>query len=166
MFQWLKGDARQSFFGKETAKSIEKLKSVTVGYTAPDFTVPDSSGKLYSLRTFRGHYLLVDFWASWCGPCKGEIPYLKEAYTRFHDKGFRILSVSLDDKRDAWMNALHTFQMPWPQVSDVNGFHSVVNELYPIPSIPKTLLLDPEGKIIATDLRGHALDQRLEQLLK
>ncbi|HNF71558.1 MAG TPA: TlpA disulfide reductase family protein, partial [Chitinophagaceae bacterium] len=135
-------------------------------YIAPDFTLPDSTGtKKYTLSKIKRSYLLVDFWASWCGPCKGEIPFMKTAYERFHKKGFEILSVSLDDKKDNWLNALRYFQMPWPQVSDVKGFRSVVNDLYPIPSIPKTLLLDPEGKIVATDLRGPALDQKLEELL-
>jgi thiol-disulfide isomerase/thioredoxin len=166
MFSFLKGKAKTCFYGLETEKSITKLKAVTVGYIAPDFTLPDSSGKKnYTLSKFRGKYLLVDFWASWCGPCKTEIPYIKEAYERFHKKGFDVLSVSLDDKREAWLNSLKVFQMPWTQVSDSKGFRSIVNDLYPIPSIPKTLLLDKEGKIIATDLRGKALDLKLEELL-
>ena len=166
MFSKLNGKALTSFYGIEAKKAIEKLRSVTVGYIAPDFTLPDSTGtKKYTLSKIKRSYLLVDFWASWCGPCKGEIPFMKTAYERFHKKGFEILSVSLDDKKDNWLNALRYFQMPWPQVSDVKGFRSVVNDLYPIPSIPKTLLLDPEGKIVATDLRGPALDQKLEELL-
>ena len=165
MYSFLNGPAKTCFYGVETKKSINKLRAVTVGYMAPDFTQPDTTGKNYSLSTFKGKYLLVDFWASWCGPCKGEIPFMKEAYAHFHDKGFEILSVSLDDKREAWMNALRQFKMPWAQVSDVKGFRSVVNDLYPIPSTPKTLLLDQTGKIIATDLRGPALDSKLEELL-
>jgi peroxiredoxin len=162
----LSGVGRTCFYGVESKKLIEKLKAVTVGYMAPDFTLPDTSGtKNYSLSQFKGRYLLVDFWASWCGPCKGEIPFLKEAYTQFHDKGFDIMSVSLDDKRENWLAAVKQFQMPWAQVSDCKGFRNKVNELYPIPSIPKTLLLDKTGKIIATDLRGKALDAKLEELL-
>jgi peroxiredoxin len=166
MFSYLREKGKSSFYGIETEKSIQKLRAVTIGYEAPDFSLPDSSGtKVHTLSSFRGRYVLVDFWASWCGPCKTEIPYLKAAYTRFHEKGFDILSVSLDDKRDAWTKALQQFQMPWPQVSDVKGFRSIVNDLYPIPSIPKTLLLDRQGKIIATDLRGNSLDKKLEELL-
>ena len=165
MYTKLSGKALSSFYGKEAKKATDKLRAVTVGYIAPDFTLPDSSGtKKYTLSKLRGKYLLVDFWASWCGPCKGEIPYMKEAYKNFHDKGFEIMSVSLDDKRENWLNALRQFQMPWIQVSDCKGFRSTVNDLYPIPSIPKTILLDKEGKIIATDLRGTALDKKLEEL--
>lgn len=166
MYSFLNGKGVSSFYGTEAKKTIDKLRAVTIGYMAPDFTLPDSSTKKkYSLSSFRGKYVLVDFWASWCGPCKGEIPYMKTAYERFHAKGFEILSVSLDEKREAWLNALKQFNMPWYQVSDSKGFRSVVNDLYPIPSIPKTLLLDKEGKIIATDLRGDALDRKLEELL-
>jgi len=166
MYSYLKGIGRTSFYGVETGKSVEKLRAVTVGYMAPNFTLPDSTGKKkYSLSSFKGNYLLVDFWASWCGPCKTEIPFIKQAYERFHSKGFDVLSVSLDDKREAWLNGLKQFEMPWPQVSEIKGFRSVVNDLYPIPSIPKTLLLDKTGKIIATDLRGEALDKKLEELL-
>ncbi|GBL35438.1 thiol-disulfide oxidoreductase ResA [Filimonas sp.] len=165
MYSYLTGAGKTSFYGMETEKSINKLRAVTIGYMAPDFTQPDTSGKKYTLSSFKGKYLLVDFWASWCGPCKAEIPFMKEAYEHFHAKGFEILSVSLDDKREAWINALRQFKMPWAQVSDTKGFRSIVNDLYPIPSIPKTLLLDKTGKIIATDLRGPALDSKLEELL-
>jgi alkyl hydroperoxide reductase subunit AhpC len=91
---------------------------------------------------------------------------LKQAYTKFHDKGFEIISVSLDDKKPNWTNALNQYQMPWVHISDVKGFNSRVNELYYVPSIPKTLLLDKTGKIIAKDLRGPALDAKLAELLK
>ena len=147
-------------------KMLSKLRAIEVGYMAPDFTLPDSTEKKkYTLSALRGKYVLLDFWASWCGPCKAEIPYLKKAYTNFHHKGFEIMSVSLDDKKDKWTSALKQFQMPWIQVSDIKGFSSIVNDLYHVPSIPKTLLLDKTGKIIATDLRGDALNKKLEELL-
>jgi peroxiredoxin len=169
MFQFLEGKGKTSFYGVELTKLMNKLKAVEVGYMAPDFTLPDSTGnKKYTLSKIYGQnkYVLIDFWASWCGPCKGEIPFLKTAYERFHNKGFDIISVSLDDKKQAWLAALRQYQMPWIHISDVKGFNSAVNELYHVPSIPKTLLLDKTGKIIATDLRGRALDLKLEELLK
>lgn len=166
MFQFLKGKARVGFYGTELNKMMSKLKAIEVGYIAPDFTLKDSSGKKsYSLHGLRGKYVLVDFWASWCGPCKAEIPFLKKAYEKYHSKGFEIMSVSLDDKKDAWLNSLKQFQMPWIQVSDVKGFNSIVNDLYHVPAIPKTLLLDKNGTIISTDLRGDALENKLKELL-
>jgi thiol-disulfide isomerase/thioredoxin len=166
MYRILTGPAKTGFYGTELNKMLTKLRAVEVGYMAPDFTLSDSSGKKkHTLSGYRGKYVLIDFWASWCGPCKQEIPYLKTAYSRFHNKGFEILSVSLDDNKDKWTAALRQFQMPWIHISDVKGFNSVVNELYHVPSIPKTLLLDKTGKIIATDLRGEALDRKLEEIL-
>ena len=168
MYQQLEGKALTCFYGKELTKFLNKMKSVEVGYQAPDFTLADSTGnKKYTLSKVysQNKYTLIDFWASWCGPCKGEIPFLKTAYEQFHKKGFEIISVSLDDKKPNWLAALRQFQMPWIQISDVKGFSSAVNELYHVPSIPKTLLLDKTGKIVATDLRGNALDLKLEELL-
>lgn len=166
MFNFLKGNARTGFYGKEVEKTARRLRAVSVGFIAPDFTLPDSSGqKNYTLSSFRGKYTLLDFWASWCGPCKSEIPFMKTAYEHFHNKGFEIFSVSIDENPYNWKNALQYYQMPWVHVIDFPKQASVINPLYPLPTIPKTLLLDKEGKIIATDLRGTALDQKLEQLL-
>lgn len=167
MSRSLSGKGASSFYGKEVNKMVSKLRAVQVGNMAPDFTLPDSTGlKNYTLSKFRGQYVLIDFWASWCGPCKGEIPFLKQAYSTYHSKGFEIISVSLDSKRDAWLAALRQYAMPWIHISDTKGFNSIVNDLYHVPSIPKTLLLDKNGKIIFTDLRGPALEQKLGELLK
>ena len=166
MYGFLRGKAKTSFYGNELNRMLSKLRAIEVGYQAPDFTLPDTSGtKKITLSKLRGQYVLIDFWASWCGPCKAEIPYLKRAYQAFHSKGFEILSVSLDDKRDKWLDAVRQYQMPWLHASDVRGFSSIVNELYHVPAIPKTLLLDKTGKIIATDLRGVYLEQKLAELL-
>lgn len=166
MVNYLSPKVQKSHFGKECSKMLGKLRSITVGNVAPDFELPDSTGKKkYKLSSLRGKYVLVDFWASWCGPCKAEIPHLKQAYMGYKNKGFEIVSVSLDSKEDAWKASLRQFQMPWLQISDVKGFNSVVNDLYHVPSIPKTLLLDKNGVIIATDLRGPMLEKKLSELL-
>ncbi|MBP6455817.1 MAG: AhpC/TSA family protein [Chitinophagaceae bacterium] len=165
MFNILTAKNKQSFFGKKISSLKTKMHSSDIGFMAPDFTLPNEKGKKITLKSLRGKYVLIDFWASWCGPCKAEIPNLKTAYEKYHDKGFEILSVSLDDKREKWDAALAQFQMPWLQVSDVKGFQSVVSDFYYIPSIPKTLLLDKTGKIIGKDYRGNALEKKLEELL-
>lgn len=163
LYQILQGKARTNFYGKELAKTMEKLKSVEVGYIAPDFTLSDSSGKSYTLRKIKAEYILLDFWASWCGPCKAEIPSMKKAYEKFHDQGFEIVSVSVDQKVDAWKAALVQFQMPWIHLIEKNR---TVSDLYHFPTIPKTVLMDKTGKILATDLRGEALDMKLTELYK
>lgn len=162
MFQFLRDKGKTGFYGRELTKTMDKLKSVEVGYTAPDFTLADSSGKKYTLRAVPSKYILLDLWASWCGPCKAEIPFMKKAYEKFHGKGFEIVSVSVDAKREAWLAALNQFQMPWIHLIETE--HTVSN-LYHFPTIPKTILMDQQGKIIATDLRGDALDEKLNELL-
>jgi peroxiredoxin len=162
MYQFLTGKAKTSFYGTELNKTMMKLKSVEPGYTAPDFTLTDSSGKKFSLRKIKGEYILLDFWASWCGPCKAEIPYMKKAYELFHEKGFEIVSVSIDSKRDNWIAALNMFKMPWIHLLEEDH---IVSDLYHFPTIPKTLLMDKTGKIIAADLRGERLEKKLSELL-
>jgi thiol-disulfide isomerase/thioredoxin len=162
LYQFLHDNARTGFYGKELSKTMNKLKSVEPGYIAPDFTLADSNGKAYTLRKIKSKYILLDFWASWCGPCKAEIPYMKKAYEKFHSKGFEIVSVSIDAKKDAWLAALKQFQMPWIHLLEADH---IVSDLYHFPTIPKTLLMDDKGTILAADLRGELLDKKLEELL-
>ncbi|MBL7753543.1 MAG: AhpC/TSA family protein [Chitinophagaceae bacterium] len=161
----LQGKAKTCYYGQECIKLLSKQKAVTKGYKAPDFTLKDSSGKAYTLSKLKSKYILIDFWASWCGPCKAEIPHMKQAYAKYHSKGFEILSVSIDAKEDAWRQALRQFQMPWIHVLDIRGQKGSTMDLYHTPSIPKTLLIDAQGMIIDTDLRGPMLEQRLSELL-
>jgi peroxiredoxin len=137
-----------------------------VGKTAPEFSLPDFKGNMISLNSFRGKYLLVDFWASWCRPCRAENPNVVKAYNRFKDKNFTILGVSLDKDKDAWMKAAMDDGLSWNHVSDLQEWNSVVVPLYKIDGIPYNVLIDPSGKIIAEGLRGEDLEKKLEEVLK
>lgn len=133
-----------------------------------DFEQPDVDGKMHKLSDYvgDGKYVLVDFWASWCGPCRAEVPNVKAAYEKYHAKGFEIVGVSLDNKKEAWTKAIDQLGMPWIQLSDVQGWKNAAAQKYGVNSIPCTLLLDPNGVIIGGDYRGEELAKKLEELLK
>ncbi len=138
-----------------------------VGQTAPEFSLPDPNGKLISLSSFRGRYVLVDFWASWCKPCRMENPTVVDAYARFKNRNFTVLGVSLDqpDGKNDWMNAVMKDRLVWTQVSDLQYWNSPVVPLYNIQGIPYNVLVDPNGKVVAESLRGEQLAATLEQVL-
>ena len=133
-----------------------------------DFTMPDITGKERKLSDFvgNGKYILVDFWASWCGPCLREMPHVKAAYEKYKDKGFDIVGVSLDKDKNAWENAINRLGMEWNHLSDLKGWYSKGAQVYNIRSIPATILFGPEGNIIATNLRGNQLEEKLKEVLK
>ena len=136
-----------------------------VGEIATDFSAPTPDGKELSLKDLRGKVVLVDFWASWCGPCRRENPNVVAAYNKFKDKGFDILSVSLDNNRERWLGAIEQDGLVWHHISDLKGWGSVPAQLYKVTGIPFTMLVDRDGKIIAKNLRGAALEMKLKEVL-
>ena len=137
-----------------------------VGSVAPDIALNDTTGKAVALSSLRGNYVLVDFWASWCGPCRAENPNVVRMYNKFKDKGFTIYSVSLDRTKGEWERAIRNDNLPWTHVSDLKFWQSTAAQQYGVQAIPATFLLDKDGKIIAKNLRGDALEAKLDEVLK
>jgi peroxiredoxin len=167
LFNTLSPDLQDSEPGKSLKSAIDRSKITGIGATAPDFTQDDVNGKPVTLSSFRGKYVLIDFWASWCGPCRQENPNLVKTYNKYKDKNFTVLGVSLDrpDGKADWLKAIKNDGLVWTQVSDLNFWSNKVAVLYFIGQIPSNFLLDPNGKIIARDLRGTDLDNKLEEIL-
>ena len=159
-----------SLAGSEYVNQIEsmisRMEKVQVGSIAPDFTLPDVDGNPVSLSSFRGKYVLVDFWAAWCPDCRKENPNIVAAWEKYKDKNFAVLGVSLDRKRDQWLAAIEKDNLTWTQVSDLKYWDSEAAVLYCIRWIPMSFLIDPEGKIVSIGLEGKELHNKLEELLK
>jgi thiol-disulfide isomerase/thioredoxin len=165
-FNLLDDKVKNSESGKNLSNYISYISIGSVGTLAVDFTQNDTLGHPLSLSSFKGKYVLVDFWASWCQPCRRENPNIVKLYDKYKDKNFAILSVSLDNSKEKWLNAIKEDRLTWNHISDLKYWNNEVAVLYKIQSIPQNFLVDPEGVIISKDLHGENLDQKLKELLK
>lgn len=166
LFDGFSPEVKKSFYGNFIENILVRKEGLGIGKKAPNFSQADALGKPISLESFKGKYVLVDFWASWCGPCRQENPNLVRTYQKFKTKNFEILGVSLDNNKEKWLQAIKDDQLNWQQVSDLKYWKNEVAVQYGVQSIPANFLLDKEGKIVAKGLRGQALDNALEQLLR
>ena len=162
---FLDPSVRTSVYVTELKKLGDKMRITDVGSMAPDFTLNTPEGTPLTLSSLRGKIILLDFWASWCVPCRKENPNVVAVYSKYKDKGFDILGVSLDREKGAWVKAIADDQLTWHHVSDLKFWQSEAAVKYGVQSIPLTLLLDKEGKIIAKNLRGEELSKKLAELL-
>jgi len=156
---------RNSNIGKSLADYIAYNKVGSIGTPAMEFTQNDTAGQPVTLASFKGKYVLIDFWASWCRPCRAENPNVVKVYNKFKDKNFTVLGVSLDQEKDAWLKAITKDKLTWTQVSDLQSWSNAVAQMYRVQSIPQNFLVDPKGNIVAKDLRGPDLEKKLCELL-
>ena len=166
VFLTISPELRNSYFGKQVAERIAVFKKTQEGVEAQDFSQPDVDGKMVKLSDYKGKYVLIDFWASWCAPCRRENPNLVQVYEQYKSKGFEILGVSLDKAADKgkWIKAIADDKLTWKQVGDLKGWENEAAAMYDVKAIPMNFLIDPSGKIIAKELRGPALEAKIKEI--
>ncbi len=165
LYNAMTDELKSSADGRKMADRLAIAKRLQPGQPFINFVMNDTEGKPVSLESFRGKYVLVDFWASWCGPCRAENPHVLKAYNQFKNKNFDVVAISLDQKKDAWLKAIKEDGMPWTHLSDLKGFDNQAAKEYGIIAIPQNFLLDPQGKIIAQNLRGENLAKKLAEII-
>jgi thiol-disulfide isomerase/thioredoxin len=153
---------------EEMTKPKDSPKTAFIGQQYTDLEMAAPDGKMHKISELvgEGHWVLVDFWASWCGPCRAEMPNVLEAYNKYHAKGFEVIGVSFDQKKEAWVKAVDQLKMPWLQISDLKGWQCAASPIYKVDVIPDNILIDPQGKIIDRALRGKALHKRLQKIFE
>ena len=160
----LKKDIPESKYVKDFTQGVDAMRATVVGQIAPEISLPNPEGEVKKLSDLRGNIVMIDFWAAWCGPCRRENPNVVKVYEKYKDKGFEIYGVSLDRKKEDWVKAIEKDNLTWTQVSDLSYFNSEAARAYSVNAIPATVLLDKEGRIIARNLRGEALEQKLAEI--
>ena len=149
-------------------KFYEAMQKRLPGQGFHDLELPDTTGAVHKLSEYvgKGHYVLLDFWASWCGPCIGSMPMMKRLHAAYADKGLQIIGISFDRKREAWLSAINRLSLPWLHLSDIKGWESIASDIYGVRAIPETVLIDPDGTIVATGLREQELEKKLAEIFK
>lgn len=169
LFNGLSAEVRASVTGQDFAEAINAARYTSIGAIAPDFTEEDTGGRAVKLSDFKGKYVLLDFWASWCGPCRAENPNVVKAYNKYKDKNFTVLGVSLDGpgpaKKSVWLAAINKDGLTWTQVSDLKAWNNAAAKEYSIRAIPQNFLIDPSGRIVGRNLRGEELEKKLAEVL-
>ncbi len=160
----LQASMPKNTYVKNFANLVESMRSLAIGAIAPEIALPNQNGQLVTLSSLKGKYVLIDFWAAWCRPCRIENPNVVRVYNQYSDRNFEILGVSLDRTKEAWLKAIEQDALPWIHISDLKFWNSIAAKTYQISSIPATYLIDPEGKIIAKNLRGSSLEAKLKKI--